>query len=127
MRMRNAMTLHSERLTSLIIDETGPVTSRRDAMTRKGIPIARRTREVTVLMSICVSTCEMKSVRETLHRTLGAALGIYTVSIDNRRACATLQVEVAPGSLQRTMAIIMRTLPEAEFGAVRPSHRGLDH
>ncbi len=89
--------------------------------------MSKRLREKTVLMSVCVDAGRMRMVREALHRALGSALSVYVVSIDHRNARASLQVEVKPAWLHETMSAIMRALPEAEFGAVRPSRRELDH
>ena len=120
------MTLKRESLTPSI-GYSMDVASARDAVTRNGVPMSKRLWETTVLMSIRVDAGRMRMVREALHRALGSAVGVYVVSIDHRNARASLQVEMKPAWLHKTMAVIMRTLPEAEFGGVRPSRRELDH
>ncbi len=70
-------------------------------------------------MSIRVGTGELATARRALHRALGPKLDIYTAVIDNRNGCVTLQLELAAGRVPDAMAIIMNTLPEAEFGLIR--------
>jgi hypothetical protein len=78
-------------------------------------------RDNAVLMSIRVATGELATARRALHRALGPNLDIYTAVIDNRNGCVTLQIELAAGRVPDAMAIIMSTLPEAEFGSIRPA------
>jgi hypothetical protein len=68
-----------------------------------------------------LATGELATARRALHRALGPNLDIYTAVIDNRNGCVTLQIELAAGRVPDAMAIIMSTLPEAEFGSIRPA------
>src|ERR1700731_820819 len=74
-----------------------------------------------VSMSIRVATGELATARRALHRALGPNLDIYTAVIDNRNDRVTLQIELAAGRVPDAMAIIMNTVPEAEFGSIRPA------
>jgi hypothetical protein len=80
-----------------------------------------------VLMTIRVATGQLAAVRRVLHQLLGPNLGIYTSVIDNRLGSASLQVELAAWRVDDAMTLIMSALPEAEFGAIRPSLRTLAH
>jgi hypothetical protein len=74
-------------------------------------------------MSIRVETGRLAALRKTLHQWLGASLDIYTAVIDNKSAQACLQVEIAASRIADVMSVVMRALPEAEFGTIRPSPR----
>jgi hypothetical protein len=123
---RYTMTLHTVRAPLLSLDCTD-VGSRGSAGAANVRPYRQRATHDTVLMLIRIDTPDVRSVRETLHRTLGDALGIYVVTIDKRQGCASLQVEVPHSCLDKTMSAIMAALPEAEFGAIRSAHRGRAH
>lgn len=80
-----------------------------------------------VSMSIRIASCELSTLRRTLHRVLGHDLDVYTAVIDKKRDCATLQLFLYAERVHQAMTLIMRALPEAEFGAVRPSFETLPH
>jgi hypothetical protein len=83
--------------------------------------------DYAVLMSIRVDTAQLATARRTLHQWLGPDLDIYTAVIDNKNGRSCLQIEIGAGRVSETMSLIMRTLPEAEFGAIRPSPRAMGH
>jgi hypothetical protein len=85
--------------------------------------IDQHTTDDTVLIALTVATPRLADVRRTLHAVLGDALGVYIATIDRRTGRTCLQVEVRAALAERTMAAILHALPEAEFGATRPSHR----
>jgi hypothetical protein len=86
-----------------------------------------KTRDHAVSMSIRVATGELATARCALHRALGPNLDIYTAIIDNRNGCVTLQLELAARRVPDAMAIIMNTVPEAEFGSIRPAAHSSTH
>ncbi|WP_322093795.1 hypothetical protein [Paraburkholderia bannensis] len=76
-------------------------------------------RHVTVQMVVRVATQDAQLARCLLHGLLGAALGVHTIDIDNRSECACLHVELERARVPDAMALLIRTLPGAEFGAIR--------
>jgi len=77
----------------------------------------------SVLMSIRLDSRELASLRRVLHKLLGPDLDIYAAVIDNKNGCAILQLKLAADRVAETMSMILRTLPEAEFGLIRRSLR----
>jgi hypothetical protein len=80
-----------------------------------------------VLMAIRVDTGQLADVRRVLQKLLGPNLDIYTAVIDNKNGRACLQLELAAERVPEAMSLIMRTLPEAEFGSIRRSPRVSTH
>jgi hypothetical protein len=101
-----------------------------DSAKVRKVSVAQRkknNKERAVLMMIRVATAELAAVRRALHQFLGPSLDIYTAVIDNKHGTASLQVELAAPRVGDAMTLIMSALPEAEFGAIRPSSRALAH
>jgi hypothetical protein len=67
-----------------------------------------------------IDSTAVGTIRQTLHRALGQALGIYVISVDHRHNRTSLQIETPRQGLGNVMAAIIAALPAAEFGAVRP-------
>ncbi|WP_321878528.1 hypothetical protein [Paraburkholderia bannensis] len=74
---------------------------------------------MTVQMVVRVATQDAQLARCLLHGLLGAALGVHTIDIDNRSECACLHVELERARVPDAMALLIRTLPGAEFGSIR--------
>lgn len=66
-------------------------------------------------------------MRRTLHHVLGHDLDVYAAVIDKKRNCAALQLFLHARRVHQAMTLIMRALPEAEFGAIRPLSDTLPH
>ncbi|HEV3430779.1 MAG TPA: sugar ABC transporter permease [Paraburkholderia sp.] len=84
----------------------------------------RTSHHVTVQMVVRVATHHAQLARCLLHGLLGDALGIHTIDIDRRRELACLHVELERARVPDAMALLIRTLPGAEFGAIRRLDRG---
>ncbi len=95
----------------------------KDAARRTGRGGEAASRKLAVMFTVRVATAHLKDVREALHRALGATLDVYVMSVDHRNGIAALQLEIASTRLHETMGVIMKAVPEAEFGTVRPSRR----
>ncbi|TAM05066.1 MAG: hypothetical protein EPN70_09650 [Paraburkholderia sp.] len=80
-------------------------------------------RVITVQMIVRVATSEAESARRALHRMLGSALGVHTVDIDRRHDLACLHVELDRARVGEAMALLIRTVSRAEFGAIRRLER----
>lgn len=80
-------------------------------------------RHVTVQMVVRVATRDAQLARCLLHGLLGHALGVHTIDIDHRRDLACLHVELERARVPDAMALLIRTLPGAEFGAIRRMDR----
>src|SRR5215472_4527239 len=80
----------------------------------------RRTtpRLTTVQMIVRVATCDAQLARRVLHGLLGHALGVHTIDIDRRRELACLHVELERTRVPDAMALLIRSLPGAEFGTI---------
>ncbi|PCE34035.1 hypothetical protein BZL54_02480 [Burkholderia ubonensis subsp. mesacidophila] len=76
-----------------------------------------------MLLSIRVETGNLAAARRTLHDALGPALSIYTAEINRQTGRACLQVELARSLVSQVMSSVIRLLPEAELGEIRPSRR----
>ncbi|MBN3789454.1 hypothetical protein G3N94_21520 [Burkholderia sp. Ac-20353] len=76
-----------------------------------------------MLLSIRVETENLAAARRMLHNALGPALSIYTAEINRQTGRACLQIELAKSLVSQVMSSIIRLLPEAELGAIRPSRR----
>jgi hypothetical protein len=86
------------------------------------MPVARRRtapRLVTVQMIVRVAIRDAQLARSVLHAALGHALGIHTIDIDRRRELACLHVELERARVPEAMALLIHTLPGAEFGTIR--------
>ncbi|WP_232465942.1 hypothetical protein [Burkholderia ubonensis] len=83
----------------------------------------RRIPDYPVLLSIRVDTGNLAAARRMLHDALGPALSIYTAEINRQTGRACLQIELAKSLVSQVMSSIIRLLPEAELGAIRPSRR----
>ncbi|WP_156992309.1 hypothetical protein [Paraburkholderia oxyphila] len=91
---------------------------------RLGMDRRRTTpRLVTVQMIVRVATRDAQLARSVLHAMLGHALGIHTIDIDRRRDLACLHVELERARVPEAMAVLIHTLPGAEFGTVRRLER----
>jgi hypothetical protein len=77
----------------------------------------------SVLLLLHVDSTDTGAIRQSLHRALGKALGIYVVAVDYRRCRTSLQIETPRRALGDVMATLIAVLPAAEFGAVRPRRR----
>lgn len=77
----------------------------------------------TVQLVVRVPTREAQLARCTLHSLVGSALGVHTIDIDRRRDLACLHVELDRRRVADAMALLMRTLSCAEFGALRRLER----
>jgi hypothetical protein len=76
-----------------------------------------------VQMIVRVATCDAQLARRVLHGMLGQALGVHTIDIDRRRELACLHVELERARVPDAMALLIRSLPGAEFGAIRRLER----
>ncbi|MCG1056069.1 hypothetical protein KQH49_14540 [Mycetohabitans sp. B5] len=81
----------------------------------------------SVLFHVSVALRDLVATRRALHAAFGAALGLNTVSIHNRNARAALQLQLAPHCVGDAMVVIMRSVPQAQFGMVCPSTRDRAH
>ncbi|WP_322042202.1 hypothetical protein [Paraburkholderia sp. J67] len=73
----------------------------------------------TVQMTVRVATRDAQLARCLLHGLLGHTLGVHTIDIDRRRDLACLHVELEHARVPDVMALLIRSLPGAEFGAIR--------
>jgi hypothetical protein len=80
---------------------------------------ARPIHHVTVQLAVRVATRDAQLARCLLHGLLGHALGVHTIDIDRSRDLACLHVELERARVPEAMALLIRTLPGAEFGAIR--------
>lgn len=94
------------------------IAPRQDALSRRTAP-----RLATVQMIVRVATRDAQLARGVLHAMLGHALGIHTIDIDHRNELACLHVELERARVPEAMALLIRTLPGAEFGTVRRLER----
>ncbi len=76
-------------------------------------------RHVTVQMAVRVATRDAQLARCLLHGLLGRALGVHTIDFDRSRDLACLHVELERARVPDAMALLIRTLPGAEFGTIR--------
>ncbi|MBB1596195.1 hypothetical protein A9973_19175 [Achromobacter sp. UMC46] len=74
-----------------------------------------------VALTVRIDTLDALKVRLALHRELGERIGVYLLSVDHAHAQSVLQLQCARGELDALMHAVMRGLPQAEFGAVRPA------
>jgi hypothetical protein len=79
------------------------------------------------LVTVHIDSRHLRSARQTLHRALGSEMNLYVAKIDNRDGQASLQIELEADRVGEIMSLLMRTLPEAEFGAIRPARRMRAH
>ncbi|MNT24741.1 hypothetical protein D3C72_1602330 [compost metagenome] len=84
-------------------------------------PLAPRPHSSLVALTVRIDTLDALNVRLALHRELGSRIGIYLLSVDHAHAQSTLQLQCEPGEVDSLMRAVMRGLPRAEFGAVRPA------
>lgn len=106
----------SEVKAALNSPKSRPILSLRNARQ----PTAHR---ATVQLVVRVPTREAQLARCTLHALVGGALGVHTIDIDRRSDLACLHVELDRRRVAEAMALLMRTLSCAEFGAVRRLER----
>ncbi len=99
----------------------GRTADRRESRDRRDVA------DETLLISLLIDTRHLKTARQVLHRALGDDMAIYVATIDNRGGRASLQIELAAERVPRIMSLVMSALPEAEFGAIRPSRRSRPH
>ncbi len=85
------------------------------------IQLAPRPRSGMIALTVRIDTLDALNVRLALHRELGSRIGIYLLSVDHAHAQSTLQLQCEPGELDALMHAVMRGLPRAEFGPVRPA------
>lgn len=86
-------------------------------------PLHPATHRTTVQLVVRVPVSEAQLARCTLHGLVGSALGVHTIDIDRRSDLACLHVELDRRRVAEAMALLMRTLSCAEFGAVRQLDR----
>ncbi|MDX3988292.1 MAG: hypothetical protein QHC88_23830 [Achromobacter sp.] len=84
-------------------------------------PAPAQARNEQVALTVRIDTLDALNVRLALHRALGTRIGIYLLSVDHARAQSTLQLQCSRDQLDDMMQAVMRGLPQAEFGTVRPA------
>jgi len=80
-------------------------------------------RAARVQMIVRVAPPDAQLGRRLLHGMLGDALGVHTIDIDRRSELACLHVALERSRVPDAMALLIRTLPGAEFGAIRQLER----
>ncbi|WP_313462938.1 hypothetical protein [Achromobacter sp.] len=85
------------------------------------LPLAPLPQSDRVALTVRIDTLDALKVRLALHRELGDRIGVYLLSVDHAHAQGVLQLQCARGELDGLMQAIMRGLPQAEFGPVRPA------
>lgn len=83
--------------------------------------LARQPQADLVALTVRIDTLNALNLRLALHRELGGRIGVYLLLVDHAHAQSVLQIQCARGELDALMHAIMRGLPRAEFGAVRPA------
>jgi hypothetical protein len=89
--------------------------------------VARADRAQARLVTVLIDSRHLRTARQTLHRALGSEMNLYVATIDNRDGQASLQIELEAGRVVEIMSLLMQTLPEAEFGAIRAARRSRAH
>ncbi|WP_244108438.1 hypothetical protein [Burkholderia anthina] len=93
---------------------------------RRDLPSVRSPRrchaDARVLLSIRVESNDLAVVRRRLHEAVGAALNLYTATLDRRTGRACIELEVARSQASPAILSILRILPAAEFGTIRLLH-----
>ncbi|SEK09210.1 hypothetical protein [Achromobacter sp. NFACC18-2] len=74
-----------------------------------------------VALTVRIDTLDALNVRLALHRELGDRIGVYLLSVDHAHARSTLQLQCERDELDALMRAVMRGLPRAEFGQLRPA------
>lgn len=118
-------------MTSIVSQAVTPTASRAMPAKRPLLTLRSRTRgqleanaqPVTLQLVVRVPTRDAQLARRMLHGLLGAELGVHTIDIDRRCDLACLHVELDRRRMAEAMALLMRTLPSAEFGRVRQLER----
>ncbi len=73
-------------------------------------------------MTVRVAPANAQLARCLLHGLLGNAMGVHSIDIDRRLELACLHVELERGRVPDAMALLIRSLPGAEFGIIRQSN-----
>ncbi|WP_310631161.1 hypothetical protein [Paraburkholderia sp.] len=113
-------------MASLLPHHLASVSSFKPKAPRARIDQARATQRLScVRMIVRVATHDAQLARRLLHAMLGEAMGAYTIDIDRRSELACLHVELERKRVPEAMALLIRTLPGAEFGTIKRLER--DH
>jgi hypothetical protein len=73
----------------------------------------------SVSLLLHVESLAVRSIRESLHRSLGPGRKIHVVTVDRRHHRTSLQIETPRYGLGEVMSAIIAALPSAEFGPAR--------
>jgi hypothetical protein len=113
-------------MASLLPHHLASISSFKPKARRARVDASYATQRVTrVQMIVRVATPDAQLARRLLHGMLGDALGVHTIDIDRRSELACLHVALERSRVPDAMALLIRTLPGAEFGAIKRLER--DH
>lgn len=97
------------------------------ATVRRGIGPRTCSSAGSVLFHISVALRNFVLARRALSAAFGTALNIDTVATDRRTGWVTLRLQLTAGCVGEAMVVVMRAVPEAQFGMICPGGRVSRH